>query len=210
MKTLLQLNTSLFSNQGQSSRLGDAFVAEWKAFNPQGAVIARDLATDSVPHLTAERFQAFLAKPEARTLAQQKVVNESDALIDELQRADTIVIGLPMYNFGVPSTLKAYFDHIARAGVTFRYTEKGPEGLLKGKKAYVFATRGGLYVGTPLDTQTAYVRDFLRFLGIDDVEFIYAEGLAMGDAKRDVALAEAGAAIRAIAERARQPVTLAA
>jgi len=210
MKTLLQLNTSLFSNQGQSSRLGDAFVAEWKAFNPQGAVIARDLATDTVPHLTAERFQAFLAKPEARTLAQQKVVNESDALIDELQRADTIVIGLPMYNFGVPSTLKAYFDHIARAGVTFRYTEKGPEGLLKGKKAYVFATRGGLYVGTPLDTQTAYVRDFLRFLGIDDVEFIYAEGLAMGDAKRDVALAEAGAAIRAIAERARQPVTLAA
>ena len=210
MKTLLQLNTSLFSNQGQSSRLADAFVAEWKAFNPQGAVIARDLATDTVPHLTAERFQAFLAKPEARTLAQQKVVNESDALIDELQRADTIVIGLPMYNFGVPSTLKAYFDHIARAGVTFRYTEKGPEGLLKGKKAYVFATRGGLYVGTPLDTQTAYVRDFLRFLGIDDVEFIYAEGLAMGDAKRDVALAEAGAAIRAIAERARQPVTLAA
>ena len=210
MKTLLQLNTSLFSNQGQSSRLGDAFVAEWKAFNPQGAVIARDLAMNTVPHLTAERFQAFLAKPEARTLAQQKVVNESDALIDELQRADTIVIGLPMYNFGVPSTLKAYFDHIARAGVTFRYTEKGPEGLLKGKKAYVFATRGGLYVGTPLDTQTAYVRDFLRFLGIDDVEFIYAEGLAMGDAKRDVALAEAGAAIRAIAERARQPVTLAA
>ena len=210
MKTLLQLNTSLFSNQGQSSRLGDAFVAEWKAFNPQGAVIARDLATNTVPHLTAERFQAFLAKPEARTLAQQKVVNESDAFIDELQRADTIVIGLPMYNFGVPSTLKAYFDHIARAGVTFRYTEKGPEGLLKGKKAYVFATRGGLYVGTPLDTQTAYVRDFLRFLGIDDVEFIYAEGLAMGDAKRDVALAEAGAAIRAIAQRARQPVTLAA
>jgi FMN-dependent NADH-azoreductase len=210
MKTLLQLNTSLFSNQGQSSRLADAFVAEWKAFNPQGAVIARDLATNTVPHLTAERFQAFLAKPEARTVAQQKVVNESDTLIDELQRADTIVIGLPMYNFGVPSTLKAYFDHIARAGVTFRYTEKGAEGLLEGKKAYVFATRGGLYAGTPLDTQTGYVRDFLRFLGIDDVEFIYAEGLAMGDAKRDAALAEAGAAIRAIAQRAREPVTLAA
>jgi FMN-dependent NADH-azoreductase len=210
MKTLLQLNTSLFSNHGQSSRLADAFVAEWKAFNPQGAVIARDLATDTVPHLTAERFQAFLAKPEARTLAQRKVVNESDALIAELQQADTIVIGLPMYNFGIPSTLKAYFDHVARAGVTFRYTEKGPEGLLKGKKAYVFATRGGLYAGTPLDTQTGYVRDFLRFLGIDDVEFIYAEGLAMGEAKRDVALAEANAAIRAIAERAREPVTLAA
>jgi FMN-dependent NADH-azoreductase len=142
MKTLLQLNTSLFSTQGQSSRLADAFVAEWKAFNPQGVVIARDLATDTVPHLTAERFQAFLAKPEARTLAQQKVANESDALIAELQQADTIVLGLPMYNFGIPSTLKAYFDHIARAGITFRYTAKGAEGLLKGKKAYVFATRG--------------------------------------------------------------------
>ena len=91
-----------------------------------------------------------------------------------------IVLGLPMYNFGVPSQLKAYFDHIARAGVTFKYTEKGPVGQLTGKKAYVFAARGGLYAGTPLDTQTGYVRDFLRFLGIGDVEFVYAEGLNMG------------------------------
>ena len=91
-----------------------------------------------------------------------------------------IVLGLPMYNFGVPSTLKAYFDHVARAGVTFRYTANGPVGLLTGKEVYVFATRGGIYAGTPLDTQTTYVRDFLRFLGIDDVEFVYAEGLNMG------------------------------
>ena len=198
MKTLLQLNTSLFSNQGQSSRLADAFVAEWKAFNPQGAVIARDLATDTVPHLTAERFQAFLAKPEARTLAQQKVVNESDALIAELQQADTIVLGLPMYNFGIPSTLKAYFDHVARAGVTFRYTDKGPVGLLTGKKAYVFAARGGMYQGTPRDTQSPYVRDFLAFLGITDVEFIYAEGLAMGETSRDAALSKARSRIEGL------------
>ena len=96
-----------------------------------------------MPHLTAERFGAFLAKPEARTPEQQAVVDYSDALIDELRAADTIVIGLPMYNFGVPSTLKAYFDHIARAGDTFSYTENGPVGLLTGKKANVFATRGG-------------------------------------------------------------------
>ena len=116
-------------------------------------------------------------------------------LIDELSRADVIVIGLPMYNFGVPSTLKAYFDHIARAGVTFRYTDKGPVGLLRGKKVFVFAARGGLYAGTPRDTQTPYVRDFLSFLGMDDVEFIYAEGLALGDEHQKKALDRAHAAI---------------
>jgi FMN-dependent NADH-azoreductase len=96
-----------------------------------------------------------------------------------------------MYNFGIPSTLKAYFDHIARAGVTFRYTADGPVGLLGGKKAYVFAARGGRYSGTTLDTQTAYVRDFLRFIGIDDVEFVYAEGLNMGEESKMAALAGA-------------------
>ena len=104
-----------------------------------------------------------------------------------------------MYNFGVPSTLKAYIDHIARAGATFKYTEKGPVGLLTGKKAYVFATRGGLYAGTPLDTQTAYVRDMLRFLGIDDVEFVYAEGLAIGAERKAAALSQAQRAIERLA-----------
>jgi FMN-dependent NADH-azoreductase len=131
----------------------------------------------------------------------------SDALIDELRAADVIVLGLPMYNFGVPSSLKAYFDHVARAGVTFRYTEKGAEGMLKGKKAYVFATRGGLYAGTPADTQTTYVRDFLRFIGIDDVEFVYAEGLAMGEAPKENALA---AANRSIERLVRAPLAVAA
>src|SRR5207237_8478676 len=126
-------------------------------------------------HLDAARFGAFLAKPGERTLEQQAVVAYSDALIAELKRADVVVLGLPMYNFGLPSTLKAYFDHIARAGETFRYTEKGPVGLLTGKKAIVFATRGGLYAGTPLDSQTDYIRAFFAFLGITDVQFIYAE-----------------------------------
>jgi len=103
-----------------------------------------------------------------------------------------------MYNFGVPSALKAYFDHIARAGRTFRYTEKGPVGLLAGRKAIVVATRGGLYAGTALDTQTAYVRDFLRFIGIADVEFVYAEGLAMGEEPKARALAKAHETIRGI------------
>jgi FMN-dependent NADH-azoreductase len=198
MKTLLQIQASLFSNGGQSSRLASQFVAHWQAANPTGAVITRDLGRDPVPHLTAERFQSFLAAPAERTAEQHAVAGYSDALIDELKRADVIVLGLPMYNFGVPSTLKAYFDHIARKDQTFKYSEKGPQGLLTGKKAYIFATRGGLYAGTPLDTQTNYVRDFLRFLGIDDVEFIYAEGLAMGDAVKNENLARAEEAIRAV------------
>jgi len=191
MKTLLQLNTSLFSEGGQSSRLAARFVADWRARNPRGEVIERDLARDPVPHLTAERFQSFLAPASERTPAQRAVVDYSDALIDEIRRADVIVIGLPMYNFGVPSTLKAYFDHIARVGVTFRYTEKGPQGLLTGKKVYVFATRGGSYAGTPGDTETAFVRQFLAFLGIDDVEFVYAEGLAISEASKAAALSRA-------------------
>jgi FMN-dependent NADH-azoreductase len=118
--------------------------------------------------------------------AQHAVVAYSDSLIDELKQADVIVLGLPMYNFGIPSQLKSYFDHIARVGVTFKYTETGPVGLLTGKKAFVFAARGGVYVGTPLDTQTSYVRDFLRFLGIIDVDFVYAEGTqSMGHAERE-------------------------
>ena len=120
MKTLLQLNTSIFSENGQSSRLADAFVAMRKSVEPGLRIVVRDLAKDPVPHLTADGFQGFLAKPEARTPAQANVVAYSDALIDELRRADTIVLGLPMYNFHVPSALKAYFDHIARAGVTFK------------------------------------------------------------------------------------------
>jgi FMN-dependent NADH-azoreductase len=202
MKTLLQLNTSIFSDAGQSTRLADAFVAARKVIEPGLQVVVRDFAKDPVPHLTADGFQGFLAKPEARTSAQAQVVAYSDALIDELKRADTIVLGLPMYNFAVPSTLKAYFDHIARAGVTFKYTDKGPVGLLTGKKAYVFAARGGVYLGTTADTQTAYVRDFLAFLGITDVEFVYAEGLAMGEAPRKAALEKAEAAIAGLNELA--------
>jgi FMN-dependent NADH-azoreductase len=200
MKTLLQIKSSLFAENSQSSRLSDQFVADWRAANPDGKVIVRDVAADPVPHLNGQRFGAFLAKPEERSAEQQVVVDYSDALIDEIRRADVVALGLPMYNFGIPSTLKAYFDHVARAGVTFQYTANGPQGLLTGKKVYVFAARGGAYAGTPLDTQTSYVRDFLRFLGMIDVEFVYAEGLAMGDESKQAALAQAETAIRQLVE----------
>jgi FMN-dependent NADH-azoreductase len=195
MKTLLQITSSIFADTGQSTLLAERYVAAWREANPGGKVVVRDLAKNPVPHIDATRFGAFLSKPEERTAEQQQIVDYSDALIAELRRADIIVLGLPMYNFAIPSTLKAYFDHVARAGVTFRYTDKGAVGLLKGKEVLVFAARGGVYLGTPLDTQTAYVRDFLAFLGMDRIKFVYAEGLAMGEERKRGALAEAHAAI---------------
>ena len=189
MKTILQLNSSIFSDGGQSSTLASELVAQLRGHGAE--VIRRDLARDPVPHLDAERFAAFISSKEKRTSGQEQLVAYSDGLVAELKRADVIVLGLPMYNFGLPSTLKAYFDHVARAGVTFKYTDKGAVGLLTGKKAYVIAARGGFYAGKASDTQTAYVRDFLAFLGITDVEFVYAEGLAVGDAQRTAALANA-------------------
>ena len=197
--TLLQLNASLFSTGGQSSQLADQFVAAWRASHPGAEVIVRDLASQPLQHLDAERFLSFIAAPAERTTRQQALVAESDALIEELKRAQTIVLGVPMYNFGVPSTLKSYFDHIARAGVTFRYTATGPEGLLSGKKAYVFAARGGRYAGTPRDSQTTYVRDFLAFIGITDVEFVYAEGLNLGEPSKQESLAGAQQRIEQLA-----------
>jgi FMN-dependent NADH-azoreductase len=203
MKTLLKLDSSIFGKNGASSRLTEAFVARWLAAHPGARVIERDLAADPVPHLTAEAFAGFSAKPGERSPAQQAAVEVSDALIEELRRADVLVLGLPMYNFGVPSTLKAYFDHIGRAGETFRYTRSGPEGLLTGKQAFVFAARGGVYAGLPGDTETSYVRQFLSFLGITDIEFVYAEGLAKSDASRAAALESAARAIAELTDASR-------
>jgi len=187
---ILQLNSSLSGESAQSSRLASEFARALA--NATGATVqVRDLARQPVPHLTAERFAAFGTPASERTLEQQRHVAESDALIEELRRADVLVLGVPMHNFGIPSTLKAYFDQLARAGVTFRYTAEGPLGLLTGKRAYVFATRGGRYAGTEADLQTAYLRRFLAFIGILDVEFIYAEGLSLGSDQREQALAAA-------------------
>lgn len=200
MTTLLQINASINKGKGQSSLLADQFVAAFRQRFPEAKIVVRDVAAaPAVPHLNAERFGAFITKTEERSDEQHAVVAYSDALIEELKQADVIVLGLPMYNFGVPSQLKAYFDHIARAGVTFKYTEQGPVGQLTGKKVYVFAARGGLYAGTPLDTQTNYVRDFLRFLGMTDVEFVYAEGLAISKESREAGLAQAVAEIARLA-----------
>src|SRR6266853_412380 len=200
MSTLLQINASINDDNGQSSQLANQFVAAFRTRIPNAKIVLRNVAAaDPVPLLNAERFGAFITKAEERNADQHAVVAYSDKLIDELKQADVIVLGLPMYNFGVPSQLKAYFDHVARAGVTFKYTDKGPVGQLTGKKVYVFAARGGQYAGTPMDTQTSYVRDFLRFLGMADVEFVYAEGLAISPQSKEEGLAKAVAEIARLA-----------
>lgn len=200
MKKVLQLNASIFSDEGQSSRLADEFVAAWhKRARGELSVTRRDFALAPIPHLTAERFSAALTPAENRSPAQAQEAAIADELVNELLAAEVLVLGLPMYNFGVPSALKAWFDHVARAGTTFRYTAQGPEGLLKNKQAIVFAARGSVYDNN--DFQTPYVKQFLGFLGITKVEFVYAEGLALGDEARRAALFAAGAAAGANIQR---------
>lgn len=191
MKTLLNIQSSINGADALSAALASEYVARWRAANPGGRVLERNLAERPVPHLSAERFEAFSRDPEELSDEQRAARALSDRLIDELKTADEIVIGLPMYNFGIPSTLKAYFDHVARARVTFRYTEQGTEGLLTEKRALIVATRGGRHAGTPLDTQTDYVRNFLSFLGIEEIEFVYAEGTAMGEEARSTTVKQA-------------------
>lgn len=183
MTTILQLNNSLFGDSGKSSRLADTFVAQWRERERGVEVIRRDLARTPVPHLDLESFTAAGTATEQRTPAQAEAARLADTLIAELKAADILVIGLPIYNFNLPSTLKAWFDRVARAGTTFRYTSDGPQGLLEGKRALVFATSGGHYAGTAADFQAPYVRHFLGFLGITDVTFTYAEGLAGSEEK---------------------------
>jgi FMN-dependent NADH-azoreductase len=195
MKNILQINSSLSSAAGESTKLADLYVKGLLAAHPQAELTVRDLAREVVPHLDAERFGAFLSPAEKRNARQNEIIQYSNALIEELQRAEVIVLGVPMYNFGVPSQLKAWFDHVARAGVTFKYTAAGAIGLLAGKKAIVIATRGGRYGGT--EHEIPYVRQFLGFLGITDVDCVVAEGLAISETSKNESLAAAQGVIRA-------------
>jgi FMN-dependent NADH-azoreductase len=189
MASLLKIQSSLFSNQGQSSALTDQFAQQWLEQHRDGQIVSRNLASEPVPHLDQTRFSAFTTPEDQRTAEQKMLVAYSDTLIDEIKRADVVVLGVPMYNFSVPSVLRAYFDHIARAGITFRYTANGPEGLLTGKKAYVFITRGGYYGED--HSQSEYIRQFLGFVGITDVQIIHAEGLGISEEAKLKGLNEA-------------------
>jgi FMN-dependent NADH-azoreductase len=171
--TILQINSSIHGADAASTQLAGAIAAQLG-----GEVVLRDLAAQPIPHLDAETFSAFSSPGEAQSEHATAGVARSDQLIEELRAADTVILAVPMYNFGIPSALKAWIDHIARAGVTFRYTAEGPRGLLGDKRVIVVATRGGQYAGTGADNQSAYLRQVLGFIGLGEPEFVYAEGLA--------------------------------
>lgn len=177
---ILQINASARRNGANSTQLANTIVARLQAANPGATRTLRDLAATPHPVLDEAALAALFTPADQRTPAQAERVALDDALITEVQAHDTIVLGVPMYNFGIPVQLKSWFDAIARAGVTFRYTDTGPEGLLKGKKVYVALARGGVYRDTANDTQVPYLKMILGFLGMTDVSFIYAEGLGMG------------------------------
>ncbi len=195
---ILQINSSLRGNQSESTRVANAIVAKVAAANPGANVTVRDLGANPHPVLDEAALGALFTPADQRTAGQAARVALDDALIAEAQAADVIVLGAPMYNFGMPIQLKAWFDAIARAGVTFRYTENGPEGLLKNKKVVVATARGGIYPADA-DPQVPHIRMLLNFLGLTDHQFIYSAGLAMGPEMAAKGQAEADAAVAALA-----------
>ena len=182
MANLLFVASSLFGEGSQSRLIAGEFIDRWRQSHPGTNVMTRELRADSIPHLSAATFAASLVAADARSAAEQQDAALADALIEEVEAADIIVIAAPMYNFAIPSTLKALIDHITRAGRTFRYDARGPEGLLKGRKVFVVTGRGGIYSDGPakgMDFQEPYLRAMLGgFLGLD-VTFIHVEGLKM-------------------------------
>jgi FMN-dependent NADH-azoreductase len=193
MTNVLLIHSSVFGENSQSLGLARDFLKRY----PHRSVTERALTPETMPHLDGATFAA-MGTPAGEQTSSQQAAALSDELIAELEAADTIVLAVPMYNFSIPSTLKAWIDHVARRGRTFRYTENGPEGLLKDKKVFVLVARGGVYSkGAPaaaLDFQEPYLRAVLGFIGLTDVTFVRLEGLAMGpeaaDTNRDKALAE--------------------
>lgn len=188
---VLQINSSARGEGSNSTRVANTIVERLRAANPGASVVVRDLARNPHPSLDEAALGALFTPAEQRTAEQAARVALDDALIAEIQAADAVVLGVPMYNFGIPAQLKNWLDAIARAKVTFQYTANGPEGLLKNKIVYVAFARGGRYRDTPADTQVPYLKTILGFLGMTDVRFVFAEGFAMGADAEQQAIVEA-------------------
>ncbi|MDO9640636.1 MAG: FMN-dependent NADH-azoreductase [Pseudotabrizicola sp.] len=180
MANVLVIESSARQQGSVSRQLTAQFIANWSAANPADQIKVRDLAVDQVPHLDANLLGGWMTPAGQQSEAEQAALALSNLLTDELLAADVLVLAAPMYNFAIPSTLKAWLDHVLRAGVTFKYSETGPQGLLSGKRAFVLTARGGIYAGGTQDHQEPYLRQALAFVGIHDVSFIHAEGLNLG------------------------------
>jgi FMN-dependent NADH-azoreductase len=203
MSKLLFVTSSVFGDNSKSRQIALEFIAAWRTAHPATSLATRDLNAGPMPHISLDTLGALMTPAEGRTREQQASVDFSDRLIEELEAADTIVIAAPMYNFSIPSTLKAWIDHVARAGRTFRYTAAGtPEGLLRNKRVFVVTGRGGFYAGESparaLDFQEPYLRAVLGFLGLDDVSFIHVEGLKVSPEAAANGLDRARASIGAL------------
>lgn len=196
MSKVLVLKSSILAGYSQSNQLADFYADEARAKGD--SVTVRDLAAQPIPVLDGELVGALRPSDAPLSPRQQEALSLSDELIAELQAHDTVVIAAPMYNFNIPTQLKNYFDLIARAGVTFRYTEAGPEGLVTGKHAVILSSRGGIHKDTASDLLTPYVKLFLGFIGITDVNFVFAEGIAYGPEVATKAANDAKDAIKQI------------
>ena len=196
MSKVLVLKSSILAGYSQSNQLADFYADEARAKGD--SVTVRDLAAQPIPVLDGELVGALRPSDAPLSPRQQEALSLSDELIAELQANDTIVMAAPMYNFNIPTQLKNYFDLIARAGVTFRYTENGPEGLVTGKRAVILSSRGGIHKDTASDLLTPYVKLFLGFIGITNVDFVFAEGIAYGPEVATKAANDAKDAIKQI------------
>lgn len=196
---VLVITSSILAENGQSNALASHF-QHLAASRDDVEVTQRDVVANALPHLDISELGAWQVPAAERTVEQQALAARSDELLAELSASDVLVIAVPMYNLGIPSQLKAWFDRIMRAGETFRYTENGPQGLVEGKRAIILAARGGQYAGTELDSQTPHLKTMLGLIGIKDTHVVYAEGLNMGEQSRTTALKEAFQAIDQLVE----------
>ncbi|MNZ73990.1 FMN-dependent NADH-azoreductase [compost metagenome] len=199
MSKVLVIESSVRQEGSISRQLTAEFVAQWRETHPQDTLTIRDLAREPLPHLDADLLGGWMKPAAEQSAAEQAALARSNQLTEELLAADVLVLAAPMYNFAIPSTLKAWLDHVLRAGVTFQYTAEGPKGLLQGKRAFVLTARGGVYAGGPFDQQEPYLRQALGFIGIDAVTFIHAEGLNMGGDAAEQGLAKARQQLAAVA-----------
>ena len=196
MTNILHITASIRGTESVSRTLSNRLV-EGLAAKSGARIVERDLSANDLPFVDAERFAANLAPHAERTPEQRGLAAIADTLIEELQQADAIVFGLPVYNFTIPATLKAWADLVARAGTTFKYSETGPVGLLEGKKAYIAVASGGTPIGSDIDFMTPWLRFFLGFLGITDIELVAADAI-MGQGGEE-RIAEATAEIEKLA-----------
>ena len=179
MTNILRVESSIKGEASVSRKLTDRIVARLTAADPDATVTLRDLST-GVPHIDGDWIGAVYTPAEARSPEQADRATYSDTLLAEIRAADTLVIALPVYNFGVPAPLKGWIDHLARKGETFQYTEAGPEGLLKGKRAIIALSSDGTKIGSEIDFASGYIRHMLGFFGITDVDFIAADQMVFG------------------------------